>query len=70
MDKQDLTKLRLLLPKKYTKQIALKCNLSESYIRKVLSGNADRLDVIDYAIVMAEEHQEEMSLRSTKIESL
>ena len=70
MDTQDLIKLRQLLPKKYSKQIALKCNLSESYVRKVLSGNADRLDVIDYAIVMAEEHQIKMSLRSNRIESL
>lgn len=70
MTRQDLNKLKKLLPKKYSLTIAEKCNVSESYVRKVLSGNADRLDVIDQAIELAKDHQDKMIKRSELISSL
>ena len=70
MTKQDLNKLKKLLPKKASSKIAEKCDVSESYVRKVLSGNADRLDVIDQAILLAEDHQKKLILRSEKISNL
>lgn len=70
MTKHDLTKLKKLLPKKYSLQLASKCNVSESYVRKVLSGNAIRLDVIDQAIIMAQEYQDRIDARVKKISNL
>lgn len=67
MKQTDLLHLKTLLPKDFAARIASANNVSEGYVRKVLNGKTQRLDIVDAAIFLAEEHQEKLKLRSARI---
>ncbi len=71
MKTRELDKLKGKLPKKYRDILWKRLNkYSISSINAVLRGDFDNVEIIDAAIQLAEEHQNELKARSEKINSL
>ena len=71
MKTRELDKLKSKLPKKYREILWQKLNkYSISSINAVLRGDYDNAEIIDAAILLAEEHQNDLKIRSEKINSL
>ncbi|HNX37507.1 MAG TPA: hypothetical protein PKI15_04035 [Candidatus Cloacimonadota bacterium] len=67
----ELEKLRSKLPKRYRMILWQRLNrYSLSAISSVLRGDYNNTEIIDAAIQLAEEHQNEISMHSRKIENL
>lgn len=70
MKQDDLIRLKSLLPKDFASRLALSNNVSPGYVRKVLKGKVNRLDIVDSAILLAQEHQEKLKMRSARISNI
>lgn len=71
MTTKDLDKLKSKLPKKYRIILWRRLNkYSLSAISSVLRGDYNNNEIIDAAIQLAEEHQNELTQYSEKIKSL
>jgi hypothetical protein len=71
MKTRELDKLKSKLPKKYRETLWQRLNkYSISSINAVLRGDFENTEIIDAAILLAEEHQNELKSRVEKINSL
>jgi len=70
MNKEDLKILKEKLPTGYTNILAEKFDLSPSSITKILNNVWERLDVVEFAIKLAEENKNKSSGLSKKIKNL
>jgi hypothetical protein len=71
MKTRELDKLRKKLPKRFRIILWKRLNkYSLSAINQVLTGVYDNTEIIDAAILLAEEHQNDLKSRSEKINSL
>lgn len=66
MTKEEKIKLKEMLPPKWVSLIVNGTGLSESYIRKVLSGDRSNLLIEEEALKLAKEYQ----AKASKIEQL
>jgi hypothetical protein len=70
MTKVELKLLRKKLPREAIKNLAKEFEVTEAHIRLILNGERNNLNVINVAIIMAEEHQEYLKNLSNKIKKL
>ncbi len=70
MTTNALKKLKTKLPRGYVKKIATEADVSESTVRKTLSGERNNINVIRVAIDVAKNNSQETNDALKEIESL
>lgn len=70
MTKKVLQKLRKAMPPKYRDTLAAQFDVTTSYIDQIMRGEKTRHDIIDAAILLAEEHKEYLEAQKLKIKEL
>ncbi len=70
MTDKALEKLKMKLPRGYVKKIAIKAEVSESTVRKVLKGDRNNLSVIKVAIDMAKDNSQQINDAINDLDSL
>lgn len=61
MTKEEKSKLKALLPIRWSATIAEKTDLSEAYVRRVMSGLASHVRIEKEALMLAKSYQSEIS---------
>jgi len=67
---ENLEKLKSKLPKCYAITLGKKCELSEDTVRKVLNNRHNNQNIIDEAIILAQEWQDHLKKQSQLIDAL
>ena len=70
MTKKDLAKLRNSMPNGYRDYLAAKFRVSTPTVDRTFRGEGDRHDIIEAAIVMAEDHKRMLDEQASRIKSL
>lgn len=70
MTKEELKKLKTMMPKGYRETLAEEFDISVGYIDQIFRGEKTRIDVIDIAIKLATLHKEYLDDQKSKIEKL
>jgi hypothetical protein len=71
MNKRDLRKLRKLLPKGYSIEIAKSCLCSATTVRMVLTGKRpDYYNIIESAILLAETNKKNKESQVNKLKNV
>ena len=70
MTNEEFKKLKSKMPPRYREKLASKFNVSEKYIDKIFRDEANRPDIVDEAIDIAEDYQEHLSRQREKVRQL